>query len=280
MDKPSTEREVQRLTDEVHLDMSHYDQRDFSQARKLRLHPWLGPTIYAAKILHDPQHFLDFTQASVRGQFYRSDYILERAQQQLAHAREIWSGFFSQMPGQPKPGDLLTYLRAIEHAANALASLNGPPLTERRLLLEFPGRAEAAGKPGLYPALLGMLGGSRLDAGTLNSWLPAWQSSLEALPSKTIPPKLDPCRHAYYRRAFKAILEGESPSAVIWPLLHTWTLAAALLPEKSPGRLTWVKACQSLELLGAGFVERVQALDKFLDLVEETIEGWSRQAGE
>src|SRR5512134_1908821 len=47
MDKPSTEREVRRLTDEVHLDMSHYDQRDFSQARKLRLHPWLGPTIYA-----------------------------------------------------------------------------------------------------------------------------------------------------------------------------------------------------------------------------------------
>ena len=93
MDKPTIEREVQRLTDEVHLDMTHYDQRDFSQARKLRLHPWLGPTIYAAKILHDPQHFLDFTQASVRGQFYRPDYILERAHQQLRHARDIWSGF-------------------------------------------------------------------------------------------------------------------------------------------------------------------------------------------
>jgi hypothetical protein len=125
-----------------------------------------------------------------------------------------------------------------------------------------------------------MLGGSHVDAGTLNSWLPAWQSTLEALPSKTTPPKLDPCRHAYYRQAFKAILDGESPSAIMWPLLHTWTLAATLLPEKSPSRLAWVEACQSLGLLDTGFAERVQALDAFLDLVEETIEGWSRQAGE
>jgi hypothetical protein len=280
MDKPPTEREVQRLTEEVHLDIAHYDQRDFSQARKLRLHPWLGPTIYACKTLYDPQHFLDFTQASVRGQFNRPDYVLERARQQLGHAREIWTGFASQTPGRPTPKDLLTYLRAIDHAANAVACLNGPPLTERRMLLQFPARAEAVGKPGLYPAFLGMLGSSHVDAERLHSWLPGWQASLESLPEQAIPARLHPCRHAYYRRAFEAILQGESPVAVLWPLVRTWALAAALSPEGSPGRNAWAEAGQSLGLLGEGFAERIQALDAFLDLVEETIEQWSRQVGE
>ena len=280
MDKPPGEREVQRLTEEVHLDIAHYDQRDFSHARKLRLHPWLGPTIYACKMLYDPQHFLDFTQASVRGQFNRPDYVLERARQQLGHAREIWSGFANQTLGRPTPKDLMTYLRAIDHSANAIASLSGPPLTERRMLLNFPGRAEAAGKPGLYPALLGMLGGSHVDAEKMRSWLPGWQASLESLPVQAIPARLHPCRHAYYRRAFEAILQGESPAAILWPLLRTWTLAAALSQEGSPGRIAWAEACQSLGLLGAGFDERVRALDAFLDLVEESIEQWSRQVGE
>jgi hypothetical protein len=280
LDKPPVEREVQRLTDEVHLDIAHYDQREFSQARKLRLHPWLGPTIYACKMLYDPQHFLDFTQASVRGQFNRPDYVLERSRQQLGHAREIWAGFASQLPVQPGPEDLLTYLRAIDHAANAVASLNGPPLTERRLLLHFPDRAEAAGKPGLYPALLGMLGGSHVDVEALKSWLPGWQEALESLPLQAIPTRLDPCRHAYYRRAFEAMLAGDSPTNVLWPLVRTWTLAAALLPEGSPGRIPWAEACQSLGLLDAGFTERVHALDSFLDIVEEAIEQWSMQVGE
>ena len=280
MDKPPVEREVQRLTEEVHLDIAHYDQRDFSQARKLRLHPWLGPTIYACKMLYDPHHFLDFTQASVRGQFNRPDYVLERARQQLAHAREIWSGFASLVPGRSTPRDLLTYLRAIDHAANAVASLNGPPLTERRMLLQFPDRAEAAGKPGLYPAFLGMLGGSHVNVEIFHSWLPGWQASLESLPLQAIPARLHSCRHAYYRRAFEAMLQGESPSAILWPLLRTWTLAAALSPDGSPGRIAWADACQSLGLQGEGFAERVQALDAFLDLVEETIEQWSNQVGE
>ena len=280
MDRPTVEREVQRLTEEVHLDIAHYDQRDFSQARKLRLHPWLGPTIYACKMLYDPQHFLDFTQASVRGQFDRPDHVLERARQQLGHAREIWSGFANQTLGRPTPKDLLTYLRAIDHAVNAVASLNGPPLTERRMLLQFQDRADAAGKPGLYPAFLGMLGGSHVDAEKLHSWLPGWQTSMESLPVQAIPARLNPCRHAYYRHAFEAMLQGESPVAMLWPLLRTWTLAAVLSPEGSPGRIAWAEACQSLGLLDAGFADRLQALDAFLDLVEEAIEQWSRQVGE
>ena len=280
LDTPSVEREVQRLSDEIHLDIAHYDQRDFQHARRLRLHPWLGPTIYACKVMYDPQHFLDFTQASVRGHFNRPDYILGRATQQVEHARQIWLGFTSQVKNQPGPRDVLTYLRAIDHAANAVASLDGPPLPERRLLINFPARAEAAGRPGLYPALLGMLGAPQVDREVLKSWLPSWQRALESLPQGAIPARLHPCRHAYYRRAFEEILDGEKPADVLWPLLRTWAIAAGMLLDQEEGQIAWRKACERLGLLGKGFNERVMALDAFLDLVEETIEARSHQYGE
>jgi len=111
LDTPPVEREVLRLTDEVHLDIAHYGQRDLSQSRSLRLHPWLGPTLFECKVLYDPQHFMDFTQAGVRGQFNRSDNVQGRARAQVEHARQIWLGFVSQSPAQPGPRDLAGYLR-------------------------------------------------------------------------------------------------------------------------------------------------------------------------
>jgi len=279
LDAPAVEREVQRLTDEVHLDIAHYDQRAFRQSRSLRLHPWLGPTLFECKVLYDPQHFMDFTQASVRGQFNRPDNVQGRARAQVEHARQIWLGFVSQTTAQPGPQDLAGYLRAIDHAANAVASLSGPPLTERRLLLNFPQRAEAVGRQGLYPALLGMLGAPHADADTLNSWLPQWQQAMEALPEEAAPPRLHACRLNYYKRAFETMMRGEKPAAVLWPLLRTWTLAAGLLPAETRVQGDWRAACQYLGLLGEGFTERVNALDAFLDLVEDTLERWSREFG-
>jgi hypothetical protein len=277
LDEPLAEREVVRLTDEFHLDIAHYDQKVFREARRLRLHPWLGPTIFECKVLYDPQHFMDFTQASVRGQFNRTDNVLRRSRQQVEHARQIWQGFVEQPPGRPGFKEVEAYLRAIDHAANAVAGLSGPPLTERRLLLHFPQRAEAVAHPGLYPALLGMLGAPHADLETLKAWLQSWQAALEALPETDAPPRLHPCRHLYYRRAFEAILSGEHPQAVIWPLIRTWTIAAGRLPEGEPQRIVWWETFQRLGMLGEGFAGRVEALDAFLDLVEGTLEEWERE---
>ena len=65
----SIEREIVRISDEVHLDISHHTHSIYRQPRELRVHPWLGPAVYGCKIMYDPQHFMDFVQASVRGQF-------------------------------------------------------------------------------------------------------------------------------------------------------------------------------------------------------------------
>jgi hypothetical protein len=278
LDRPVVEREVVRLTEDVHLDIAHHFERDYRQARALRLHPWLGPTIAGCKILFDPQHYMDFTQASVRGQFYHSETILGRARPQAQHARQIWLAYSQEIP-DVGPKELALYLRAVDHAVNAIASLSGEPLTERRFLLNFPARAEAVGQPGLYPGLLGLLGAPQVSADVLNEWLPLWQAALEEIPAEEAPARLRPARYTYYRRSFESILKKEQPMAVLWPLLRTWTDTARLLPSDADGLESWKQACRQLGLAGPAFAGRVAALDAYLDLVEETLEQWALRNG-
>ena len=97
-DSSQVEREIVRITDEVILDITHHPRNVYRQTKELRLHPWLGPTIFGCKILYDPQHFMDFTQAGVRGQFNRADQVLGRARPQVEHARQMWMDFDTNPP--------------------------------------------------------------------------------------------------------------------------------------------------------------------------------------
>jgi hypothetical protein len=278
-DTPAVEREIVRLTDDVHLDVAHYPQKLFQQTRQVRMHPWLGPTIHDCKVVYDPHHFMDFTQASVRGQFHRDDYVAGRARQRLEHSRQIWLGFVAKPSESASVEDVGRYLKAIEHAANAVASLSGAPLTERRLLLNFRGRAEAVNRPGLHAALLGVLGAHHLDGAGLQALVVSWQAALETLPVENIQPRLHPARRSYYSRAVDALLKSQQPASLLWPLLRTWTLAASLAGAGSAAYTGWQQACAGLGLQGEGFNERISALDSFLDMVDETIEVWLKERG-
>jgi hypothetical protein len=272
-------REVVRITDDVHLDISHAGRDDYRQAKNLRVHSWLGPVIYGCKILYDPQHFMDFTQASVRGQFDRPENVLQRARQQAEHARQIWLGYQFE-PVDPGPDDLARYLRAVDHAANAIASLSGVPLTERRFLLNFPERANAVGKPGLAPGLLGLIGAPRASDGLLLEWIAEWRKAFMSLPPEQAPVRLHPYRLNYYQRAFEAqIASPQVYQTALWPLLRTWTAAIQAMPENTPARQDWEKVGRHLGLLGEDFAERLDALDAYLDLVEETLETWAGKLG-
>jgi hypothetical protein len=277
-DEPSQEREIVRISDDVHLDIAHHSRKLYRQTRELRLHPWLGPALQGCKILYDPQHFMDFTQASVGGQFYRSDQVLGRVRPQVESARQIWLSLTS-VKSNPDSETVFTYLRAVGQAANSIAGLSGKPLTERRFLIRYPQRAEAVGHPGLYPGLLGLLGGPLVDAPGIRAWLPGWRLAVESLAGDRIPKRLSPPRIPYYLRAFNAILDSDQPLAVLWPLLRTWTSAVGLLPGDSPEREPWVNAATQIGLLGKGFSEKLAALDAYLDQVEELLEDWARANG-
>lgn len=275
----SQDREIVRLTEDVHLDILHRAKSQFEPARELRLDPWIGTTIYACKPLYDPEHFLDFIQATVRGLFHHPDNVMGRSAPLLESARNIWLRFHNQPP-EHGPEQVWEFLQALENVANAVACLSGPPLTERRLLQKFPERAEEAGHPGLYQGLLGLLGGAKLGADDIESWLPYWEEVFEAVGELTTPPvQLHLHRRAYYRRAFDELLTAEKPQGALWPLLRTWTMAVRLLSPSGLHLTPWQRIFEQLNLTGEGFEKRLAGFDAYLDLVEEIFEKWSQGSG-
>lgn len=284
LDEPPSGRQVRRLTDEVHLDIAYLSQREFRQTRELRVHPWLGPALKGARVLYDPQHFMDFTIAGVRGQFDRADYTHARASRSAESARHILAGL-QESQAQPTPANLLRYLRAVAHTANSIAVLSGPPLTDRRFLSHFQARAAAVGRPGLYAGLLGLLGAFRLQPGWLAACLNDWQAAFLASSQQTsrsghtLPARLHPERLRYYQGAFESQLSGAQPANLLWPLLLTWTLAASQLEPSSSHCQKWERALEGLDLAGPAFTERLAALQAFQYTVEETLQEWRERNG-
>jgi hypothetical protein len=277
--EPKVKREILRLTDDVHLDIGHHLQDDYRQGRELRVDPWMGPTLMNARPIHDPRHFLDFTQASVRGMYHREDHTMQRARNLFDQARQTWMGL-QAITAAVGPNVVASYLQAIENAANAIASLTGEPLTERRLLLEFPQRAEALGRDRMYMAIMGLLGGHRVEEDQIKAWIPAWSATYDAIPDEARPARLHAYRKDYYLRAFEAMMEGGGdPKAMLWPLMNTWTLATGALSASNPVFQSWRDTCQELELLSSDLSDRITALDAFLDQVDEVLLNWKQEYG-
>jgi hypothetical protein len=118
-----------------------------------------------------------------------------------------------------------------------------------------------------------------VDAAALRAWLPAWRSAYLSIPPENRPAGLHLARLVYYYQAFDAVLAGAQPLAVMWPLLLTWTETVALLPSDSPACTAWQEAAVHLGLYGPAFIQKIAALDAFLDTVEETLEAWAQKNG-
>lgn len=266
---PKVRREIVPVTADVSLDIVHNPRTDYEKPKELRLHPWLGPELYDPQPLYVTGHFFEFVQAGVRDKFNEPASVLARASRSAADARQKWSSL--QTTEAAWPDLLLGYLEAVSLAANAIALLNGGPLSERRFLLQFPERAEAAGRPDLTGALLQMLGAGEADAEALKACLAAWEKDfVEAAGRPRVEGRIAAPRLAYYKNACQAMLESESPQAILWPLLLTWTLSARSLPPTR--QATWESTCKGLGLVGPGFDENMSRLDEFLDIVEERLE--------
>ena len=283
--RPKVRREIVPLTPEIHLDIVHNPRSEYENSKKLRIHPWLGPELYDPLPLYGTQHFFEFVQAGVRAEYNEPINVLARASQNAEHARQIWSGL--QLNQEAGPALLLSFLKGVNHAVNAVALLTGGPLAERRFLLQFPERAEAAGAPGLAAGLLGLLGGVQVDASGLREFLSEWEKTFvdaTSLNQAHTPSgnrgslaNIAAPRLAYYKHAFEAMLAGESPHSILWPLIHTWTLSAAVLPPTQHSK--WQAACETLGLAGEAFNARLEGLDHFLDTVEELLENMAASQG-
>ena len=277
-DEPDTQHEIVPINEDVHLDITHLSRQTFIHPRTLRADPWLGSFLCHNPLqLHDTLHWFEFTQASVCAQFDQPEVTLQRAHIFSDDARQTWAalrrGDFAGAPAA-----LLAYLQALEKASNAIACLTGVPLTERRFMLQFPQRAEAIGRPGLAAGLVDLFLSEEVSAEDWEKWLEAWKASLAAAgQTKDFPTRLHPARQAYYHRSV-TVLADDQPAAAVWVLLRTWTLAQTCL--SGPTHLQpWQTACQTLELGEEHLSKRLDALDAFLDTIEESLDLWGKEAG-
>lgn len=270
---PETHREISPLTEDIHYDLLHHPKEKYVDRVSLRIDPWMGPMLSEAVVLYDPQHFLDLTQASVRGLYHQRENIIQRAQTLTKKARSKWFEFQSP-PTNPGPPEILTYLEILDCAANGIALLNGELLTERRFLINLEHNSSRLGKPGFYPAFLGMLGAPQVDSDQLSEWIEEWEKMYKELPKQGIPPHLSPYRLSYYRKGFDHILATDQPKNILWPLLKTWSLMAGSQQENDHGYQEWKDALYQLKLLDHGFSERILALDVLLDQIENLLNNW------
>jgi len=278
-DEPKHRREFVKLTPDFHVDISHRAKAEFKRPRELRLDPWLGWEMYDPQLLYEREKFFEFVQAGLRAgfEFNAPDPALQRSRTLLSHGRGIWRDLL-EISDMVTPKDVAQYMKSLYHAVNAVAELSGPPLQERRLMLEFAERAETAQRPDMDAALLGLLGASELDPETMRSWLPDWKLAYEsASESSRVDQRINHVRMNYYEKAILAILESEKPRAALWPLLQTWSLAVDVLPDMASN--SWRNACGQLGLTAVGIEERVEALDHFLDEVEALLDDLSVQYG-
>lgn len=278
-DEPKHRREFAKLTPDFHLDISHRAKAEFKRPRELRLDPWLGWEMYDPMLLYEREKFFEFVQAGLRAgfEFNAPAPALQRSRQLLAHGRGIWRDLL-EATDTVMPKDVARYMKSLYHAVNAVAELSGPPLQERRLMLEFPARAETAKRPGMSVGLVGLLGASNLELTTINDWVSEWKLAFEAaMENSRVDPRIHPARLNYYEKAIKAILAGENPRAALWPLLQTWTLAVDVLSDHAMS--AWRSACEQLQLTAAGFEEHVNGLDQYLDEVEALLDELSAEHG-
>jgi predicted nucleotidyltransferase len=266
---PGVRREIVKLTADFHLDISHRSRSEFKSPRDLRADPWLGYELYDPMLLYEREKFFEFVQAGLRAgfEFGAPALTLLRCRKLLAEARKDWIDLMDVDETKVGPREVSQYLHSVQNAANAIVVLSNPPSQDRRLLLDFPSRAQAAEKPEITGALLSLIGINQFDANILSSWLPDWEQSFLAAAEH---PKVDLRVHAarlnYYEKAMQAILEGDMPVAALWPMLLTWTLSTEALVDSAHEK--WDGACKHLGLAGKEFVNKAEALDHFIDTVE------------
>jgi len=277
--EPKHRREFVRLTPDFHVDISHRAKAEFKRPRELRLDPWLGWEMYDPMLLFEREKFFEFVQAGLRAGFEFNAPIpaLHRSRLLLSQARQTWRELLG-IGDTVTPQDVLQYMKSLFHAVNAVAELSGPPLHERRLLLEFPSRAEAAQRPGMTEGLYGLLGASELNATVMSGWLSNWKLAFEAaMENSRVDPLIHNTRLNYYEKAIQTMLEGDNPRAALWSLLQTWTLAAEVLPDHAMD--AWRSVCGQLGLTVVGIEEHVEGLDHFLDEVEGLLDELATQHG-
>jgi hypothetical protein len=277
----SVKRETKAITKEISLDVFHYTKDDYAQYHQLRQSSIMGyPLTNYNIILFDTDHWLEFIQSTVNADFHRSENVLARVNHFLSAARKKWF-LINQSSFNTQDEWLNTYLDILSNAANAITGLIAPPLTERRFLLEFQTLSNSLGVEKIYAGFRGLLGLFDDLEFHHTEWLSAFEEDYDKLQVEPDPPAhLNPCRKNYYTNALRALIDNPMPELALWPLIRTWLDVRLAIPgAQDLNEDAWLEFLNTLHLTGEHMPQRGDAIDAYLDNVEETIDLWQKTYG-
>lgn len=273
---PGREREVVRLSHQVHLDIAHHHKTRYEKPSQLRTDPWLGPALCEPVFLYDPDHFFEWAQAGARGQYFRADHALARALAFLAQARQQAS--LLQLSNRWVRG----FLTAALNASNGIASLDKFPVAGRRLALALEKQTHSLARPEIYSRFLRLIGADQVHDWAQSDLYQPWAQAFDAAIRLDGDELLVECRKDYYLQGFQALSEQDQQKAVLWPLLYTWErsiYAIAGQPDYDRHQRAWEQALALARLDSAHRQERETALVDYIDHIQAELELWAEEHG-
>jgi predicted nucleotidyltransferase len=269
----SIAREFLTLSRDVHLDVVHHEMERYAQPRRLRLDPWLGPSVREARVLHDPEHFFDWAVAGARGQFERADAVTARANALLAASHQDAASAARAPAWQGE------YLRALLAACNAAVALVAPPACGRRTSAVLETRLALLGDSTLFDAYRSLHGALALTPDDVALAISCWARAAEVIvarPTQDLPA----ARAAYWLSGLRALAESGRPDHAVWPLFFTWetTLAGSgALDPRLEAEMAPIFERAALD--EPQRADRLLALEAFTDRVEGLVQAWAGRHG-
>ncbi len=279
---PDPAYELTRLSENVFVDAAFIRTADLADRKALRTHHYLAPALNDALILHDPRHYFDILQASIRAPYNKPDNIYARARAALAPAQRIVDRFILWREDLPVDGptfdDLADLRQALYLIAQSVILLSGQP-GDAVGIRKFMVRFEAASRQhaaDLYPLFLAALGVANVPANLLEMLLPDWINLYKSVNQHTpADPLVHAYRRGYYERGFKALAAEGHGLNTLW--LFEQTLAACAHGVDSPPELWQNYKRLTTKVNIAGFLERIQALENLAALADETLIRWAKK---
>jgi hypothetical protein len=261
------------LSQDFHLDIIHHDIEVYSDPTSLRVNPWLGPSMCEPIFLYDPEHFFERAQAGVRGQFYRVDFALARANAFLARARRFKADSASNSAG------FENFLHALFEAANAAGSVAGFPAAGRRAILTLKERFQSLGRPDLFDAFRRLLGADKMEGAQLKQGLNAWDEASETLSPAASDAQA--ARKRYHRKGLIELIDRGHATAALWVLLTSWVEAESEGQEKgeAANHSSLVQFLADFGFSEEARKNRMAALEEFQDEIEAFLEDWADRSG-
>ncbi|MBN2554675.1 MAG: hypothetical protein JXA97_01945 [Anaerolineales bacterium] len=269
-------REYIRLSHQVHLDIIHCSQSYFRKPRELRTDPWMGPAIAEPGFLYDPEHFFERIQASVRGQFHRPDYALQRAHGFLELSRHHQSLMELSKRWQQH------YLLAICCGANALLTCFEGPVAGRAWLVNLREHCQNLDEMDTYHGILQLCGLPDSTQWDLINFLPVFISDWEEAGTRVTNPRFSRCRKEYYLGGIRGLLDRNEHHAAAWLLLTSWETIIGDHENGRPSSQTkndWPALLSAAKLTDADKLQRKDILARFLAHIAERVIVWGNQSG-